>query len=239
MRSYRIVVVFLMLWVGCDTVGLKNAWADDTPRYATVMSKNKSLCTHIREVLNDDLINYGPGYDERKFRAPIFSTIAWTPTKEFGEKFDYAGAVAHVDINNDGTTDVVIRQVTSGGRDVTLHWLFIFKSDQFPELAEKRRELEDNSTGFLVFENSYELRSLPQKMFKDSGLLKGKKYYEGLSSAAYIHPFRFQGKTYLLLTQSPDSPAVPNWALIANYKQGKVRGADPTMMDDQCYLSLK
>lgn len=230
-----------MLSVGFGTVGLRTTWADDALRYTTVMSKNKRLCTHVREVLNDDLINYGQGYDERKFQASIFSSIDWTPINGLDEGFDYGGSVAHVDINNDGTTDVVVRQETSGGKDITLHRLFIFKNDEYPELAKKRRELEDNSVGLVVpdVNKMYEFRGLPQKTIKEPGVLQGKKYYQGLSDAIYIHAFQFDSVRYLLITTSPDSKFVTNWALVAKYKQGKVREANQALMEDLCYLRLK
>ncbi len=238
MMAYKIVGVLLMLSVGLTTVGLRTTWADDTLRYTTVMSKDKRLCTHVREVLNDDLIKYGQGYDERKFRAPIFSSITWTPIKGLEEGLNYHGDVTHVDINNDKTRDAVIRQETHTGSGVAAHMLFVYKEDQYPELAKKASELEENAVGFII-PHLYEFRQLPQKTFKTPGVLKGKRYYEGLSSAVFIHLFEFENRIYVLLTQSPDSPADPNWALVANYKQGKVREADSALMEDVCYLKLQ
>lgn len=224
---------------------LKTQWYQLRPinedsRYKIVMSKDKRLCIHIREALNDDLSNYGPGYDPRKFAASIFSAITWTPIKGLEEGFNYSGAVAYVDLNNDGTTDILVRQETHIGKGgmIGVHGLFIFKEDQYPELAKRTNELEENAIGF-VLPVFYEFRGLPQKTFQTPGVLKGKKYYEGLLDDVFIHPFAFQKKTYLLLTQSPDSPAVPKWALVAHYKQGKVREADSALMEDVCYLKLK
>lgn len=238
MRSYKIMGALLVLWMGLGTVGMTTTWAEENPRYKIIMSKNERLCTHVREVLNDDLINYGQGYDERKFGAPIFSTIIWKPIKGLEEALNYHGDVTHVDINNDGTRDAIIREETHTGNGVAAQMLFVYKEDQYPELAMKARELEEKSVGWII-PHLYEFRQLPQRTFKAPGVLKGKKYYEGLSSAVFIHPFQFEKRIYVLLTQSPDSPADPNWALVANYKQGKVREADPAMMDDVCYLKLK
>lgn len=242
MRSGKIVARLLVLWIGLALLDSSTAWADGDARYKVMMSKDKRLCTQVREVLNEDLINYGEGYDERKFGAPIFSAIVWTPIKGLEEGFNYSGAVAHVDINNDGMMDAVVRQEMHAGKGgmIGVHMLFIFKEDQYPELAKKAGDLEENSIGFVIphLQRGYELRALPQKTFKVPGL-KATKYYESLSAYAFIHPFRFQTKTYLLLTQSPDSPARPSWALVANYKQGKVREADPALADDICYLDLK
>lgn len=238
MRKCCILLGLLVLLGSAAFAMSVTAWAKEDSTYAIVMSKNDRLCAHMREVLNKNLKEYGPGYDERKYKDAIFSAISWQP---IGEGFDYGGHVARVDINNDGTTDVVVRQETSMGREITVHLLFIFKGDQYPQLAKKRRELEENAIGFVVphLQKGYEFRELPQKTFQIPGVLKGKKYYEGLSAYAYIHPFIFENKTYLLMTQSPDSPAVPKWALVANYKQGKVSEADPALMDDLCYLKLK
>jgi hypothetical protein len=222
----------------CRTVG-----AEEDPRYKILMSKDKRLCANVREVLNDDLINYGQGYDQRKFGAPIFSAIAWTPIKGLDDGFDYVGSVSHVDLNNDGTTDVLVRLETHAGPggSIGVHELFIFKEDQYPQLAKKRRELEGNAVGLVIphLQKEYELRDLPQKTFRGIPGLEGRKYYETLIAAVFIHPFRFQNTTYLLMTQSPDSPAVPNWAVVGKYKKGKLREADSVLMDDICYLNLK
>ena len=241
MRRYEMVLGLLVLGIGLGLLDARAAWADGDTGYKIVMSKDQHLCTRVREVLNEDLINYGLGYDPRKFAAPIFSAISWTPIKGLDEGFDYGGAMVRIDINNDGMSDVVVRLETSMGKDVSVHMLFIFKNDQYPELAKKRRELEDNAVGLVVpdLQKGYEFRKLPQKTFRGVPGLEGRKYYEGLSAYVFIHPFQFQNKTYVLLTQSPDSPAVPNWALVANYKQGKVREADPALMEDLCYLNLK
>lgn len=238
MKRYVVALGVLGLWVWLVALNPEMGWANEDARYKIVMSKDKRLCTQVREVLNEDLINYGEGYDERKFGAPIFSAITWTPIKGLDEGFDYGGAVARVDINNDGITDVVVRQETSMGRDITVHHLFVLSESQYPELAKKRGALENYPLIEIDVRKGYEFRAFPQKTFQVPGL-KGKKYYDGLSAYIYIHPFEFKSKTYLLLTQSPDSPAVPNWALVANYKQGKVREADSALMEDVCYLKLK
>ncbi len=240
MKRNNLVLGLLVLWGSLVLLETRISWADGDTGYKVVMSKNDRLCTHMREVLNEDLAQYGPRYDPRKFSAPIFSAISWTPIKGIEEGFNYHGAVTRVDINNDGTTDVLVRQETHAGRGgmIGVQMLFVFKEDQYPELAKRTSELEENSVGFII-PHLYEFRQLPQKTFQTPGVLKGKKYYEGLSSYVFIHPFQFENTNFLLLTQSPDSPAVPNWALVAKYKQGKVREADPVLVEDICYLKLK
>jgi len=243
MKRYKLFSGLLVLGIGLALLESRFVWAEEEARYKIVMSKNQRLCTQVRDVLNDDLAQYGAGYDPRKFGATIFSDIAWTPIKGLEEGFNYSGAVAHVDINNDGIMDAVVRLETHAGAGgmIGVHMLFVFKDDQYPKLAQKAGDLEENSIGFVgpQLQRGYEFRALPQKTFKGVPGLEGKKYYEGLYTALFIHPFRFHSKTYLLLTQSPDSPAVPNWALVANYKHGKVREADLALMDDLCYLKLK
>lgn len=238
MKRNNLVLGLLVLAVGLVLLETEISWANADTGYKVVMSKQDRLCTHIREVLNEDLAQYGPRYDPRKFSAPVFSAIAWTPVG-LDEGFDYGGDVAHFDINNDGTTEVVVRQETTTGRDISVKRLFVFKEDQYPELAKKRRELEDNVVGSVDLFKGYDFRGLPHKTFKEPGVLKGKTYYDGLSAAAYIHPFVFQNKTYLLLTRSPDSLFLENWALVAKYKRGKVHEADPLLMEDVCYLRSK
>lgn len=243
MRRNAIAVGLVVLGVALSLLDVRTVSASEDAQYKVVMSKNKALCAHVRDVLNEDLAQYGPTSDPRKFAASIFSAISWTPIKGLEEGFDYGGAVARVDVNNDGTTDVLVRLETHTGIGgmTGVHMLFVFKDDQYPKLAKKAGDLEENSIGFVgpQLQRGYEFRALPQKTFKGVPGLEGKKYYEGLYAALFIHPFRFHNKTYLLLTQSPDSPAVPNWALVANYKQGKVHEADPALMDDVCYMKLK
>jgi len=237
MKQYTTVFGGLALWVGLTLVTTSVVSANDEARYKIVMSKNEQLCTQVRDVLNDDLAQYGPGYDPRKFAAPIFSAIAWTP---LDESFDYAGAVAHVDINNDGTTDVVVRQETSGLKDKTYQMLFVFEDSQYPEAARKRSELEEKAIGSVDFYMSrYDFLGLKPTILKAPPIMKGKKEYVSLW-VVYIHPFRFQGTTYLLITRSPDlAPEYgpePYWTLVAKYKQGKVHEADPALIEDVCYL---
>lgn len=230
-----VVALGLLLWLVAFISEM--GWANEDARYKIVMSKNKRLCTLVREVLNEDLANYGLGYDERKFGGAIFSDITWMPLKGLEEGLNYHGEFTHVDINNDGTRDAVIRQESHTGHGVGWHALFVFKEDQYPERAKKASDLEENSVGF-IDPHLYEFRHLPQKTFKAPGGLKGKKYYEGLAGAVLIHPFQFENSIYMLLTQSPDAPADASWVLVANYKQGKVREANPTLMEDLCYLKL-
>jgi hypothetical protein len=240
MRRYEMVIGLLVLGIGLGLLDARAAWADGDTGYKIVMSKDQHLCIHVREVLNEDLISYGPGYDERKFAAPIFSAISWKPIKGLDEGFDYGGAVAHVDINNDGKTDVVVRQDTSGMKDKTFQSLFIFEEGQYPDEARKRRDLELKAVGSIDFYMTrYDFLSLKPTVLESPPSMKGKTSYEGLY-LVYIHPFRFENITYLLITRSPDlAPELgpePYWTLVAKYKKGKVHKADPALMEDVCYL---
>ena len=237
MKRHNLVLGLLVLWVGLVLLETRISWADGDTGYKVVMSKNDRLCTHMLEVLNEELVQYGPKYDPRKFTAPVFSKIPWTP---LGEGFDYAGDVARFDINNDGQMDVVVRQETSGLKDKTFQRLFVFKEGQYLEAAKKRRELEEKAIGSVDFYMShYDFLGLPPKILQEPPFMKGEKSYVSLW-VVYIHPFRFEDITYLLISRSPDlAPEYgpePYWTLVAKYKQGKVHGADPSLMEDVCYL---
>ena len=150
------------------------------------------------------------------------------------------GAVAHVDINNDGKTDVVVRQDTSGMKDKTFQSLFIFEEGQYPDEARKRRDLELKAVGSIDFYMTrYDFLGLKPTVLEAPPSMKGKTSYEGLY-LVYIHLFRFENITYLLITRSPDlAPELgpePYWTLVAKYKKGKVHKADPALMEDVCYL---
>lgn len=238
-KEWALAVVLLVLGGGVALVPVVSIWAEGDAKYTVVMSKNDRLCTHMRAVLNEGLEQHGPGYDVRKFMAPIFSAISWKPIG-LDEGFDYGGAVARFDINNDGTTDVVVRQETSGLKDKTFQRLFVFEEGQYAGAARKRRELEEKAIGSVDFYMSrYDFLGLPPKILQAPPLMKGKKSYVSLW-VVYIHPFRFEGVTYLMISRSPDlAPEYgpePYWTLVAKYKQGKVHGADPSLMEDICYL---
>ena len=85
--------------------------AEGGAQLKVAMSKNDRLCAHVRDVMNKDLEAYGPGYDPRKFAAPIFSTIARTPMG-VEEGVNDGGAVARFDIDQDRKVDTVVRRET-------------------------------------------------------------------------------------------------------------------------------
>ena len=232
-KQWELVLLLLVLGWGMTLVSVGNARAKGEATYKVVMTKNDRLCSYMRDVLNKGLEQYGSRYHVGKFNDAVFAAFAWS---SLGEGFDYHGEVARFDINNDGTTDVVVRQETSAGRDITVQRIFIFKEDQFPESAKKRKELEHKAVGSVDLLKVYEFRGLPQKTFQSPPVLKGKEYYEGLSAYVYIYPLRFENATYLLLKRSPDSGPDPYWILVAKYLGGKIRSADSTMMEDICYL---
>ena len=172
----RIILFFVVaMFVGAGVV-----WANDRLEYKLTMNKNDRLCSHMRDVLNKDLRAYGRGYDSHKFQDFVFQAIPWT---ERGKDFDYYGKVARFDINNDGQVDVVVRQETSGGKDITFDKLFIFNDAQYPAAARKSKDLEEKSIGFVD------------------------------ASFVYIYPFIFDKTTYLLLVTSPDSSHPQNFEI--------------------------
>jgi len=176
MKRHNLVLGLLVLGVGLVLYETGTSWAKENSQYKVVMSKNDRLCTHVREVLNEDLAQYGPRYDPRKFAASIFSSIAWTPIKGLEEGFNYGGAAATVDINNDGTTDVVVRQETHAGAGgmIGVHMLFVFKEDQYPKLAKRTSELEENS-GWFHYPSSVRISSVATEDISDTRGAQGEK----------------------------------------------------------------
>src|SRR5437867_9248922 len=226
-KRVAVIVAFLVLTAGV-------AWASDESEYKVVMTKNDRLCSYMLDVLNKDLRTYGRGYDRDKFQDSVFQAISWA---ELGKDFNYSGKVARFDINNDGQVDFVIRQQTSGLKSVTFDRLFIFDQSQAIASIKTVRDLYEKSVGMVEFglQKGYDFKGLPP-LTHDSGLLKGKQYYEGLGWAVYIYPFIIDQTTYLLMKRSFDSGPDPSWLLIAKYKTGRVQSANPEFMEDICYM---
>lgn len=201
--------------------------------FKLTMSKDKKLCSYMLEALNKDVEQYGHGYDDRKFQDKVFTAISWN---EQGSEFDYYGQVARFDIDNNGKPDVVVRQSTSGGRDITFDHLFVFTEIEYPEAAKKVVGLEERAVGAVVIED-YEFRNLREKRHRGGPEQGGTKHSEGLTSATYIYPLIFEGTTYLLLKTSPDIILHGrDQTVVAKYKGGKVHKADLSLMQDLCYL---
>ncbi len=127
-------------------VTVEASWAEGSPQYKVVMSKNDRVCGHVREVLNKGLQQYGVEYHTGKFMNAIFSAISWKPIG-MEEGFDYGGDMARFDINNDGQVDVVVRLETSGGKDINFMKLFVFDDAGFSRVGKSNRNLEEKSVG--------------------------------------------------------------------------------------------
>lgn len=78
--------------------------------YNLLMSRDDKVCTHMLQIFNDDLKKYGY---ENYAAHEEFQALTWKKSQYFwmeGEKErHYPIEVANVDLNNDGTKDLVIR----------------------------------------------------------------------------------------------------------------------------------
>jgi tetratricopeptide (TPR) repeat protein len=197
--------------------------------YKLVLSKEDKVCTYMQNLMTRGVETYGRGYHTGKFTDPVFVAISWT---------DFPlGKYVRFDINNDGQLDLVIHQSTSGLKSVTFDRLFIFGQGQSSEAIKTDRDLYEKSIGMVEIglQQGYDFKGLPPRTH-DSGLLKGKQYYDGLGWAVLIRPFVFDGTSYLLIKQSNDSEADPSDLVVTKYKKGRVRNADAELMEDICYM---
>lgn len=220
MASKRGSVALLLVAILFIPFGPSYVFAEDLDGkpFKLTMNKNKTLCSYVLDVLNEDVEKYGHGYNDRKFRDKVFTVISWTVQ---GSECNYYGQVARFDIDNNGKPDVIVRQATGGVRDITFDQLFVFKEAEYPEAAKKVVGLEERAAGAVVFDE-YEFRGLPEKTLHGGPELEGTKYYEGLTSATHIYPLIFEGKIYLLLKTSPDIILHGHdRAVVAKYKGAK------------------
>lgn len=209
-------------------------------RYKLVMSKDDKLCNYMREVLNKDLEKYGRGDSQRKFRHPVFSSIQWKNHGRYegDNSYNYGGVYTQIDIDNDNQTETVIRKNWSRFKG-TFDVLFILSQNQQRDHYKQYNHLKrDAKGGISIGRSGYDFMLLPPKTFRE-GVLKGRKYYEGLSEYVEIYPFIFNKRYYVLIK---NNSAVRNFlrgdakVLIARYIKGFVQSADSEKLHELCYL---
>lgn len=98
----------------------------------------------------------------------------------------------------------VVVREETSPHNVTTMSIFVFSLSQYPEAAMRRRDLEHASIGFID------------------------------TVGTFIHPFVFDRSTYLLITRSPDSSALPSYFRVTKYKGGRISPNALTKLDDVC-----
>src|SRR5207237_9188879 len=96
--------------------------------YKLLISQDDKVCTHMLALFNSDLKQFGY---EKYGEHEEFKAIGWRKEKysrmEGERKVEGTVEVANIDINNDGTKDLVFRRTTSM-RGYDRHVLHIFPS---------------------------------------------------------------------------------------------------------------
>ena len=193
------------------------AWAGPAV-YELAMNANKDVCAGILEMFNAGLTKSGAvAYDHEAFRK-----IGWSPVSLGGKtpavKRCNELERALVDIDNDGSLDLVVR-TTFCMKGHPSDSVYIFPADSpvleqttwqdFNLLLATRNKFE--RTG-----GTYPLNDLPAESRGGTGA--------ALSNAFTLRPFRMNETTYVSLT---DSRA--EWIVIAKYLKGE-------QFQDVCYL---
>ena len=209
--------------------------ASKIQRYELLLGKKDKVCQHILNLFNSSVIKVANGPDVDT--DSVFMSINW---KRYGlpedDAFDYGAEYAKFDINNDGHDELVIRWRHGGRKLIDVDSLFVFQKDFTLGSVQRLAGLETRSVGSVAVREAYELQllsPLPRQAWMESG----KQYFPGLTSYTLIRPFGFDGKYYLLLSESPDVKLDPELLVVARYKTGHVVSADSSKMSDICYLS--
>lgn len=254
MRKIVVGLIFMIVLFG---MGVLIPWEGRTEQmepsefsqgveYTLLMSRDDKVCKHMLTLFNRDLTQFGTEkYDEHE----EFRSIGWkkeTITRMEGDRevTDFVEA-AHVDINNDGTRDLVFRRTDFlGGYEV--QWLSIFQS--LPP-GEKRWTLTEiaHSPG-RISHGGYLLVQGPAAVTKKQKRVT----IPPMASISRLEPFLFHGTTYVgmrplyeLVTGSDPVTEFSKVFIITKYREGKYGGGpDPDeketgKRDDICYLKVR
>ncbi|TLY41328.1 MAG: hypothetical protein E6K59_09635 [Nitrospirae bacterium] len=214
--------------------------------YTLLMSRDDKVCTHMLALFNSDLKQFGyEKYDAHE----EFKSIGWRREKyvrmEGERKVEGSAEVANIDINNDGTKDLLFRRTTSM-RGYDRHVLHIF-----PNIAtiEKEWTLDEivRSPG-RISHGGYSLEQPPTK-----GTGKSKQAsIPPLAGVSLLEPFTLHGTTYInmrpLYELSAGSDPASEFSrinVITKYRQGKYGGGpepnepETGERDDICYYKVR
>jgi hypothetical protein len=234
-------VVLGLLWVlwGATAEGA----APEHFNFTLKMSEDKKLCPAITEVLaaeyNDHWIQDSPRHEW---------FIKWEPLRSFDEQFrneprfsdDYCSIYrwAQFDIDNDGQAELVVKWSSCLG-GIRSDTLYIFRSEEpsagiyetimnkFPPSdSPQAKANQERLLGQISYTGQwYELKKLPP--FKDD---RGRSQLHGIGGKVWIHPFMFDGQTYLNLH------GLSGMHVIARYRRDETKS---TQLEDVCYVNRK
>lgn len=213
--------------------------------YSLLMSRNDKVCTHMLNLFNQDLKQYG--YEKYDVHAE-FRSIGWkkeTITRMEGDRevTDFVEA-AHIDINSDGTQDLVFRYTgPMGGYDRDTLYVF-------PSLrpSEKRWTLMEiaHSPGRISYDGYFLLSQ------GETGKSKKEGTIPSMASISRLEPFMFDGTVYVgmrpLYELASGTDPVTEFSkvfVVTKYLEGKYGGGpDPNQKetgkrDDICYLKVR
>ena len=217
--------------------------------YKLLMSRDDKVCTHMLALFNSDLKQFGY---EKYGEHEEFKSIGWRKEKysrmEGDRRVEGIAEVANIDINNDGTKDVVLRLTNFfGGYDT--HVLYIF-----PNIAPTTKEwvLTEivRSPGRISLYNwTYDLNQPPGNAPKGQSTTATPPIASGLS---VLEPFFLHGVTYIsmralyeLVTGSDAANEFARIHVITRYKQGKIEGGTKQRVpqagqtEDVCYYKVR
>jgi uncharacterized protein len=208
----------------------------EDPQYEISMSKNDELCSHMYQLMRDDLKQHGRIFNRMYTffnRVDEFNQFNWQPVivsnlNKYDAKVYYWNAVgALFDLNNDGVMDFVVKDLDHRNMLIMLdHNL----GDASVKLEAKSLMTSDN---ILYLNNGvYDLREQQ----------KENNEFENSIQPGWVMPFLYKGITYLYIqSKYPDNePEHLDVAVIAKYGSGKFLDRDMSgKMDDICYIERK
>lgn len=199
--------------------------------YALVMSKNDEMCNHMRQLMNDDLNQFGRVYGSHdRFVSDIeeFNSVPWKPARasaDHGGRVDYTDVEgALFDLNNDGVLDYVVRYkgALSGMDADDLYMLDSSVAGRSDALTFK--ELFGANSQITMAGWFYDL----------SAPLVGRR-----ESLWRLSPFIFHGVSYVYMQSlyKKDEAIGGDFVVIAQYIGGKLAVREMTgKMEDICYI---
>jgi len=252
MKKVVVGLVLLCVLFGLGIMRPLVGWAEqNTPNeftqgveYSLLMSRDEKVCTHMLDLFNHDLKEYGyEKYDQHE----EFRSIGWkreTISRMEGnrEVTDFV-EVAYFDINNDGKLDLVFRLTgPMGGYDRDTLYIF-------PDLRRSEKHwtlMEIAHSPGRISHNGYFLLS-------QTGVGKKKGItIPAMASISRLEPFVFAGIVYLamrpLYELASGTDPVTEFSkvlVITKYLEGKYGGGpDPNeketgKRDDVCYLKVR
>lgn len=206
-------------------------------QYQIIVSKDDKVCRYVLNALNRHVVEKKSRHQQIEDVA--FETINW---KQYGVRhngsFNYAARYAKFDLDNDGHDEVVVLEAHSSYHSIGVNALFIFPDNTSPENFPRYQDLQERSVGSVeIRPEGYELRLLPA-LTRESWMKADKQYFPSLTSVV-LNPFLFDGRYYLLLSESADVRIDPELLVVAQYRQGRVHYSDPTKMTDICYVGRR